>query len=236
MAAMMARLPTMMPACGPPSSLSPLKVTTSAPAATISGTVGSLSPSPSARKIGERARPEIDHGDEVLAMRQLRELAHVDLGGEADDGEVRAMHLEQERRVVGDGALVIARVRAIGGADLDEARARCAHDVGHAERAADFDELAARDDDAAPRRQLRQRQQHRRRAVVDDERVLGAGQRREELGDVLVPRAAPPRIEPVLEVRVAARDRGHARDRVLGQRRAPEVRVQDDAGRVEHRL
>ena len=40
--------------------------------------------------------------------------------------------------------------------------------------------------------------------------------------------------EVVLEVRVAAADVAHALERGLGQRRAPEVRVDDHARRVQH--
>ena len=46
-------------------------------------------------------------------------------------------------------------------------------------------------------------------------------------------RAARARVEVVLEVRVAAADLGDARERGRGERRAAEVRVQDDAGRVD---
>ena len=59
-------------------------------------------------------------------------------------------------------------------------RARLRHHVGHAEAAADLDQLAARDDDLAPGRQRRQHDQRRRRVVVDDDRRLGAGQPAEQ--------------------------------------------------------
>ena len=79
-------------------------------------------------------------------------------------------------------------------------------------------------------------QQQRRGAVVHDERVLGAGDRREHrLGArssasrARRSRGRPPgRCSP-------RRARAAALDRALGQRRPPEVRVQDHPGRVDHR-
>ena len=51
---------------------------------------------------------------------------------------------------------------------------------------------------------------------------------------MVLTRSARPVAERVLEVRVAARDLLHARERLLGERRAAEVRVYDDARRVQH--
>ena len=65
------------------------------------------------------------------------------------------------------------------------------HDVGHAERAADLDQLAARDDDLAAARQRVEHEQHRGGVVVDDGRVLGAGQLAQQAAQVVVALAAP---------------------------------------------
>ena len=70
------------------------------------------------------------------------------------------MHLEQQRDVVGDARVVVAS-RAIRGADLDEPGARLAHHLGHAEAAADLDELAPRHRDALTASESREREQHR---------------------------------------------------------------------------
>ena len=51
---------------------------------------------------------------------------------------------------------------------------------------------------------------------------------------MILPRAACAFLKVVLEVRVAARRLGDAVDRLLGERRAAEVRVDDDARGVEH--
>ena len=88
--------------------------------------------------------------------------------------------------------LVIGKLGLVGGADLDQPRRARGHDVGDAERAADLDQLAARDDDFAAAAENRQRQQHRRGVVVDHQRVLGAGERRDDAGDVVVARTAAP--------------------------------------------
>ena len=58
--------------------------------------------------------------------------------------------------------------------------------------------------------------------------------RRSDRRDVVLARASRALGEVVLEVRVAARDLGDALERLLGERRAAEVRVDDDARRVEH--
>ena len=86
------------------------------------------------------------------------------------------MNLQDHGRFGRDGALVIGKVRAVGGADLDEFGARSRHDVGDAEAAANLDKLAAADDNLFARGMGRQHQQHRGGVVVDHERVLGTGE------------------------------------------------------------
>ena len=51
---------------------------------------------------------------------------------------------------------------------------------------------------------------------------------------MILPRAARAVGDVVFEVRVAAPDLEHARERLLRERRAAEVRVHDHAGRVQH--
>ena len=66
--------PTMKPACGPPSSLSPEKVTRSAPSATASATVGSCAQA-QAREIDERAGAEIVDERHAVLVRERGKLA-----------------------------------------------------------------------------------------------------------------------------------------------------------------
>ena len=76
--------PTTSPACGPPSSLSPLNVTRSAPAFSASATVGSCGRSP-ALEIDQGAAAEILDKRAVVLVRQLGELRRRHCGGEALD-------------------------------------------------------------------------------------------------------------------------------------------------------
>jgi hypothetical protein len=121
---------------------------------------------------------------------QRRQLGLADLGGEADDREVRAVDLEQSAGALADRALVVGAPGLVGGADLAQGRPRQRQDVGDPERAADLDQLAARHDHLAAAGQRRQRQHRRRGVVVDDARRLGAGQRAQERGGVGVAAAA----------------------------------------------
>ena len=85
------------------------------------------------------------------------------------------MNLEDHGRIGRNGALVVAQMRAVGGADLDEFGARGRHDIGDAEATADLDKLAAADDDLFACGMGRQHQQHSGGVVVNDQRVLGTG-------------------------------------------------------------
>ena len=78
---------------------------------------------------------------------ELRELGGRGLLGEADLGEVRAVHLHQQPGLGRDRSRVVTDARAVGRSDLDQARAGHGHHVGDAEGAADLDQLAARDRD-----------------------------------------------------------------------------------------
>ena len=133
-------------------------------------------------------------------------------------------------------AAIVCRPRLVRRPDLAQDRARLRHHVGHAEAAADLDQLAARHDDLASRRQRRQHEHRRRRVVVDDDRRFGAGQAAEQRLGVDVAPAARAAAQVVLERRVAARDLGDAIDGRRRERRAAEIGVDDDAGRVDDRL
>ena len=102
--------------------------------------------------------------------------------------------------------------------------------------AADLDQLAARDDELAPAAGERGGGEQRRGgAVVDHERRLGAGQLAQQRLDVGLARAALARRRGRTRGSRSPRPRAAtARARRVGQRRPPEVRVHDHAGRVEH--
>ena len=218
----------MMPHCGPPSSLSPLKHTRSTPAAIDACTDGSPArssdrqPLPMSSTIGTfawRARPTRSASAGRSVKPSMRKF----------DGCTRrniAVAADTDASVVGDA-------RPVRRADLAQQRARLAHHVGNAEAAADFDQLAPGDDDLAARRQAREDQHDRGGVVVDDQRGFGAGDRRDQRFGVNGPRAARALVEVVFEIAVAARERGDPLDGRLGERRAPQVGVDDDAGRVD---
>ena len=111
-----------------------------------------------------------------------------------------------------------------------------AHDVGNAERAADLDQLAARDDHFAPVRERVEHEQHGGGVVVDDGRGLGAGQFAQQALDdrsSRSPRAPESRSNSRFTgARQRAHDRAHG---LIGQQRAAEVRVQHGAGQIEYR-
>jgi len=97
----------------------------------------------------------------------------------------------------------------------------------------DRDELAAGDEDRTAVRERSEGEEDRRGIVVDGERVL----RREELArraaHVILPRPAASATGVVLERRVSRDDAQDGLARGLGQRRAAEVRVQENARRVD---
>ena len=132
--------PTISPACGPPSSLSPQKQTSAAPAATERRTSGSSC------SVDQRAGADVvDHRHAELAQRLDRHVLD-----EPELAEVRLVHAQDRaRRPAPSGALVVREPRPVGGPDLDQPRARLRDHVRHAEAAADLHQLPARDHDLA---------------------------------------------------------------------------------------
>ena len=150
------------PACGPPSSLSPEKVTTSMPASIASRAVGSC------------GRPQVSRSTSVplprssISGRPFSRASGTSSAADTDlvkpcDGVVRGMDLHDRRGVGSDRGGIVLEMRAVGGADLDQAAAGARHDVGNAEGAADLDQLAARDDHLAARPPARSAPAARRR-------------------------------------------------------------------------
>jgi hypothetical protein len=176
----------------------------------------SLGPSqPAASEIlGDGDVEPLPERDQLVERRAL---------GEADDAEVRGMDAEDERGAIADRRRVVGRAGAVGRPHLAQDRARLRHHVGDAEAAADLDQLAARDDHLASRRQRRQQQHRRGGVVVDDDGGLGAGEAGDERFGVDVTPSARAAAEVVLEVGVAAGDFVDARQRGVGQRRAPRL-------------
>src|SRR5215475_14957264 len=81
-------------------------------------------------------------------------------------------------------------MRAIGGADLDQAGAGPEHDLGQTERATDLDQLAARNDSVPASGEGIEHQEHSAGVVVDEASVLRAGELAQEPADMVVALAA----------------------------------------------
>ena len=138
--------PTMRPACGPPSSLSPLKVTRSAPAAIASRDRGLV-----CEAVTGRDRPTCRCRDPRPAASHARapaprKLARRDGRREALDGVVAGVHLHEQRGARADRRGIVLEMGAVGGADLDQLAPARAMMSGMRNDAADLDQLAARDD------------------------------------------------------------------------------------------
>ena len=145
------------------------------------------------------------------------------------------MDLEDHGRIGRDGALVVAQMCAVGGADLDEFGARSRHDIRDAEAAANLDELAAADDDLLACGMGRQHQQHGGRVIIDDQRILGTGKRADELRGMLLARPARAGVHTVLERAVAARDLGHGLGGRLRERGSTQIGMDNHARGVDGR-
>ena len=151
------------------------------------------------------------------------------------DAIVGRMDLEDHRRIGRDGALVVRQVRAVGGPDLDELGTRGLHNIGDTETAADLDKLAAADDDLLACGMCRQHQQHRGGIVVDDQRVLGTGERADELRGMLLARPARTGVDAVLERAIPARNLGHGFGSRFRERGATQVGMDDHTRGVDGR-
>jgi hypothetical protein len=90
-------------------------------------------------------------------------------------------------------------MRAIGGSDLLQPRARGSHNLGHAESAADLDQLAPGDDGVASLGERIEDEKHGSGIVVGDRRILGAGELAEQCAQVIVALSAAAGFEVVFE-------------------------------------
>ena len=173
----------------------------------------------------------MDERDVVLA-RERRELATLGARDEPRDLEVARVYTEDRPGLLVDRAGVVACVSAVGGADLDELRARAPQHVRDAEAAADLDQLAARDDDLLARREGREGEQDRSGVVVHHDRILGGREVGKKARRVPVPFPALSSDEVVFDAHRTRRGRDGG-ERARRERSAAEIGLQDDAGRVD---
>jgi|GEM_PF-3934159 len=166
-------------------------------------------------------------------MGELDEVRQRDFGGEADEFVVGRMHAEDGRRLRGDGVLVIAQVRLVGGADLDQRRARGGHDVGQPERAADFDQLSTGDDDLPSTGDGVEDKHGGGGVVVDDGGGRSTGETLEQPFDALVATGAFARLDVHLKNGIAGQLGADLVEGPGGQDRTSQGGVEDDPGGVD---
>ena len=188
-----------------------------------------------ARQVQQRAAAEIHCHRHGVRAAELDELRQRDTLGEAADGVVAGVDLHQQGGARTQGCGVIREVGAIGGAHFDELGARAPHDVGKPERAADLDELPARDQHLAPIREHAQHQQHGGRVVVHDHGRFGAGELAQQLLDQRITLATPAGFQIELQIYRRGQRLRHGTHGLLGQQRAAEIGVQHRTGEIEHR-
>ena len=177
------------------------------------------------------------------ASAQLNQLRQRGLLGEADDLEVGAVDTEQQLGALSDGALVVADACAIGGSHLAQRRARLAHNLRDAERAAYFDQLAARHNHFSALGQRVQSQQNRCGVVVDDRRRgsgcrapggnVGREQGGKEAVHVQVAPAALAAFEIELQIAIPARHLCRVLQDGFTQRRPAQIGVQYYSGGID---
>ncbi len=183
---------------------------------------------------GEIAAAPINDQRLAALGRQPRQRSDLRLVGEADDLEVARVHLEDRPGARADRVAVVRQARLVRRADLAQLAARRREDVGHAERAADLDQLAARDDDLLVAGQRAQREHDRGGVVVHDDEAGVGKQLGHQIVEVTEPVSPAALFESVFEVGVVLRGHGQAGRGFGGQDRPPEVGVDDHAGRVDH--
>ena len=178
------------PACGPPSSLSPEKQTSAAPASTERRTGGS------SRSAATPSASAPEPTSSITGGAELAQRLDLDLRDEPERAEVRRVRAQDRAGVLGRSRARSPRAacgwwcrprpaaRPTARPRRGSGRRRRSRPAGRARR-----RLAP----ARHRRSAAGREQHRGRAVVDGERRLGAGQLAQQRLDVRVARAAPRR-------------------------------------------
>ena len=220
--------PTTSPACGPPTSLSPLNVTRSAPAARRSAGVGSWarpkravsSSAPMPRSSTTIAPCAVGRGRPARAASG----ASVNPVWRKFEGWTR--RTSRARPSASGASKSATRVRFVVPTSMSR-RPGPPDDLRDPDAAADLDQLAAADDHAAARPARPTASATRRRVVVRDERVLGAGQRDEVLLGRPEAGAAPAGLAVELEEQVVARPLRRRIDRRL----AATARARGSCGR-----
>ena len=182
----------------------------------------------------QRPRAEVVHERDPGSSGESSELTERRLLREPDHPEVRLVHAEDESGFGTDRTLVVGGPCAIRRTDLDQSGTRSGEHVGDPESVADLDQLSPRNEHVAPLGERGERERHGGGVVVDDQRRLTTDDPMEQPTEVIVPRPAGTGVEVVLQVRVAPTHLDDPIERRLGERRAAEIRMNQNAARVEH--
>ena len=132
---------------------------------------------PKGVEIDQRSAAEVLDQQQAMGVGEVGQRVEGGRAGESGDAEVAGMGAQDDAgvRVIAQRLLIVAQVRAVGRADLDQRGPALGDDVRHPEAAADLHQFAAGYDDGRPAGDRRQRQQDRAGAVVDRQPGLGAG-------------------------------------------------------------
>ena len=125
-------------------------------------------------------------------------------------------------------------MRAIGGANFLKFRAGTRHDIGHAESAANLDQLAARDHDFAAHGKGIEHEQNGAGVVVNEGCVLRTGEFANQSAQMIVALAAFAGREIELKGDRRPHRRDSGLDRCFSDQRAAKVGVQHRAGEIEN--
>ena len=100
-------------------------------------------------QIKQSAAAEVFNKRDASFLCQCNQILNSRLLCKSGDLEIRAVHAQNQPSPLVEGALVIRDASAIRSTHFAQDGVGFCHDVGNAERAADFNQLAARDDDLA---------------------------------------------------------------------------------------
>ena len=143
------------------------------------------------------------------------------------------MDLHQKGRVGADGLGIVPEMGAIRRSDLLETGPGARQDLGDAELAADFDQLAPRDDHLSASRQGLESQENGRRVVIHDEGRLGAGQAAEPPLDVNVAGTSLLGDQIQLKIRIGRRDAMEVVQGLCRKEGPTEIGMKDHAGGID---
>jgi hypothetical protein len=126
------------------------------------------------------------------------------------------VHFHHETSLRADHGFVIAQMRPIGRTDFAQPAARARHDIGHAKRPADFDQLTSGCGYLFAKRESVQKQQDRSRVIVHHGRSFRARQAAKQLLHVVITLPAAAFRQVVFKIAGRARCCRHGFNRRLG--------------------